>query len=91
MGGGGGAGASLPKRAAIFKRQGKKVDLKHLSPDGTSKNPGPQPDSKPLEKRNSNEQLSQTFLPGPKERPSPAIMQAGPSCFPPELCLHSFL
>lgn len=50
---------SLPKSAGIFKREGgRKLDLKHLSPDGTSKNAGPQTGFKPCRKRKSNEQLS---------------------------------
>lgn len=54
--------------------------MKHFSPDATSKKqknkqtnktPGPRPGSKLLRKRNSNDQLSRTFLPGQKERPPP--------------------
>ena len=66
-----------PQKTATFKRQGKKLDLKHLSPDGTRKIPGPQPGFKTRrQKKKSNEQLSRTFFSGQKEKPSPSH-QAG--------------
>lgn len=82
---------SLPKSAGIFKREGgRKLDLKHLSPDGTSKNAGPQTGFKPCRKRKSNEQLSRNFQ-ARKNGPLQATMQATLPELPPDLSPHGFL